>query len=368
MRFGLKVGLIVIEEVAPLQDTLHSYDYELPREFIAQHPPAKRDSSRLLVLDRADGRFSHRHFSDLLDYLKPGDVLVLNDSKVIPAKVIGRRATGGRVVGLFIEQEEDGSAEMMLQSRGRLRVGDEIAFADGKLVGRLVERKERGIWQVDIGKQDVLSVLDAHGRAPLPPYIKRPISDDPDIESDRTQYQTVYARISGSIAAPTAGLHFTEDLIRTIENKGIKVVYVTLHVGLGTFLPVRTEHIPDHDMLPEAFSFTQETADTISRAKAKGRRVIAVGTSTVRVLEHIARKADTTKGLKARSGKTGLYIYPPFEFRLVDALLTNFHLPKSTNLVLVSAFAGWERILAAYEEAKRRGYRFYSFGDAMLIL
>ncbi len=345
-----------------------AYDYELPRGLIAQQPAPRRDESRLMVLGRCSSRLKHRRFSDLPDYLNPGDVLVLNDSKVLPAKLLGTRETGGRAVALVLGYDENGRGQIMLQARGNLQPGEKIAFAEGKLQAKLLEREPGGVWRVDFGKQDVTPVLEEVGRAPLPPYIKRDVFDDPFVEGDRKRYQTVYARAPGSIAAPTAGLHFTRELLQKIAAKGVQVAYLTLHVGLGTFAPLRTERVEEHRMHAEHFTFTQECAAAVNQAKRADRRVIAVGTSAVRVLESVAGEAEAPDKLAPCSGQASLFIYPPFEFRIVDVLLTNFHLPRSSTLLLACAFAGRERILAAYEQAKLERYRFYSYGDAMLII
>ena len=360
-----------------------AFDYELPRELIAQHPAARRDESRLLVLPRDSDRLEHRRFRDLGDYLDPGDLLVLNDTRVVPVRLVGRRETGGWVELLLIGP--DGGADgpppsaragrepgrhhvwrALVKSRGHLRPGERLHLEGGALGCTLRGRTRDGETLVELDR-DVPAVLEALadvGRMPLPPYIKRPRGDDPDREADRERYQTVYAARSGAIAAPTAGLHFTPELLDRLEAKGVRRATVTLHVGLGTFQPVRAERIEDHAMHGEHFELSDAAARAIAHTRAAGRRIVAVGTTATRVLETVARRP----ALAAAAGRTDLFIAPGFDFRLTDRLITNFHLPRSTLLMLVAALAGRERILAAYEEAKRRRYRFYSYGDAMLIL
>ena len=349
------------------------FDYELPRELIAQHPRASRDESRLLVLDRATDAIEHRFFRDVADYLEPGDLLVLNDTKVVPARLVGHRATGGRVEILLIaprpEQVGAGGGSVwraMVKCRGHLQAGEAIAVEGGALACTYCERTEGGDALVEFDRDEAAlrEALEQVGRAPLPPYIKRPPEDDPDREADRTRYQTIYARRPGAIAAPTAGLHFTSHVFDSLRAKGVGTATVTLHVGLGTFRPVKAERVEDHEMHAEWFELPLEAAQAVEAARAAGRRVVPVGTTATRVLEAAARSAPWGPA----SGWTDLFITPGFEFRLTDALITNFHLPRSTLLMLVASLAGRERILAAYEEAKRLGYRFYSYGDAMLIL
>ncbi len=359
------------------------FDYELPKKFIAQHPAKKRDQSRLMVLHRATGRTEHRLFRHLPAYLGPGDVLVVNDTRVVRARLYGRRATGGTVEALLVRASAgQGRAtgggevwEAMLNARGRLRDGETIAFADD-LSATLLGRDEKGTSLLELHcRGEVRAVLDRIGRAPLPPYIKRPRRDDPHADEDVERYQTVYAREPGAVAAPTAGLHFSPELLAAVRTTGCATAAVTLHVGPGTFKPVTAEHIEQHAVDPEYYVCSQDTADAVNRAE----RVIAVGTTTCRVLETLARGQTgmsappgrvsvPPKKITSGEGWTDLFIHPPYEFKVVDCLLTNFHLPRSSLLMLVSALAGRERILAAYEEAKRQQYRFYSYGDAMLIL
>ncbi len=340
---------------------LTDYDYDLPRDRIAQEPPARRDASRLMVLDRAGGPPRHARFRDVPQLLRPGDLLVLNDSRVIPARLVGVRGTGGRVAVLLVRPLGDGGRdwEVLAEGGGRL-VGETLAF--GRVRGTMEAWKEaRGRMRFDA---DPLGTrAGAARRAPLPPYIKRPKTGDDRRRTDLRRYQTVYARLPGSIAAPTAGLHFTRGILDRLARRGVATAAVTLHVGPGTFQPVRTDRVDDHRMESESYVLGAAAVRAIRAAKAAGRRVIAVGTTTVRALESAARGP----GLVPHAGRTSLFIRPPFDFRAVDGLVTNFHLPKSTLLMLVSALAGRERVLAAYAEAVRSGYRFYSYGDAMLL-
>jgi len=343
---------------------LSLFDYDLPREMIAQMPVEPRDSARLMVLDRQTGAIRHAIFRDLPEFLEPGDLLVINDTRVFPARTLGRRSTGGRVEVLFIRQIAPGKWEALVHCHGVPKPGEQLMLEDDALAIRLIERVHAGRWIVSLPRGvDLLERLEAIGRVPLPPYIRR----DPDRQRepmDRERYQTVYAREPGAIAAPTAGLHFTERLMSALEVKGVRVARITLHVGVGTFQAIRVQDIRKHRMEREYYRIPASTAALITEAKAAGRRVVCVGTTTCRALESAADEA----GLRPSEGWTDLYIYPPYRFRVVDALITNFHLPRSTLLVMVSAFAGRERILSAYEVAKREGYRFYSYGDAMLIL
>jgi len=348
-----------------------AFDYHLPRELIAQHPLPRRDASRLLVLHRATGAVEHRRFPDIVDYLEPGDLLVLNDTRVLPARLVGRRATGGRVELLLVapaaEPPPRGSLwRAMVKCRGRLRPGETVALEGGALPCVYRGRTDKGQALVAFDRQaaSLLDTLEAIGRAPLPPYIKRPPDQDPDRGADLERYQTVYARQPGAIAAPTAGLHFTPELLDRLHAGGVGRTTVTLHVGLGTFKPVTAEQVEDHAMHAEWFELSREAAEAVTAARAAGRRVVPVGTTATRVLETAARAPQWG----AQAGWTELFITPGFEFRLADALVTNFHLPRSTLLMLVAAFAGLERVLAAYDEATRLGYRFYSYGDAMLLL
>lgn len=339
---------------------LPAYDYDLPPEAIAQQPVEPRDHSRLLVLDRGTGATEHRHFADLPDLLDHGDLLVLNDTRVIRARLFGRKQPGGgQVELLLVRQLGAGRWEAMLRASGRLRAGLRIDLPDGSEAA-LVRALERPHWEVALPEDDRLEcLLEAHGHVPLPPYIRRP-----DEAADRERYQTVYARASGAVAAPTAGLHFTPHLLARLDAAGIARAMVTLHVGPGTFRPLDAEALRTGRLHREWYQLTPEVAARILRVREAGGRVVAVGTTATRVLETCA---PTLGRLEPGSGETDLFIHPPYRPRIVDALVTNFHLPRSSLLMLVAAFAGRERVLAAYAEALRAGYRFYSYGDAMLI-
>jgi S-adenosylmethionine:tRNA ribosyltransferase-isomerase len=350
------------------------FKFDLPDALIAQSPTAKRDQSRLMVLHRNDYRLEHRRFPDLLGFLQPGDVLVLNNSRVIRARLRGVNAkTGGKFEILLVEENAQNDWWGMIRPGRNARVGTQIILPKGnkniEILATVAEINAAGNRRlVFSGTDNIYNELDQLGEMPLPPYIQR----DAESLEDQERYQTVYANPAGSIAAPTAGLHFTEKLLEEIRSRGVKICFVTLHVGPGTFLPVKTEELAAHQMHEERFELGEETVRTISEAKQSGRRVIAVGTTTVRVLESVAQM--NSGKLNVYKGKTNIFIYPPFSFQVVDALLTNFHLPCSTLLMLVSALAspadvrGREMILSAYAEAIRENYRFFSYGDAMLIL
>ena len=353
------------------------YDYKLPPELVAQNPAAQRDASRLLVCHRNSDRIEHRLFSELTEYLHPGDVLVLNNSRVIPARLRGTNAkTGGQFELLLLEEAGRNDWWVMLRPGKRAREGTQVQLrsSSGKTVpitATVTAKNEEGHRRVCFtGVTDIRTVLEELGEVPLPPYIER--QDRAGLEPDRERYQTVFAHAPGSVAAPTAGLHFTEDLLGRVRRAGVAVCFVTLHVGLGTFAPVKSEEITAHVMHEERFELSAHAARTINQARAGGGRVMAVGTTTLRVLETLGKTEPTE--LVAYSGRTRIFIHPPYDFRLVDALLTNFHLPRSTLLMLVSAFAapgtttGREKILGAYGEAILRRYRFFSYGDAMLLL
>ena len=332
--------------------------YELPEELIAQTPLQQRDASRLLDLDRTTGEIRHKHFFDLPDALCEGDCLVLNDSRVLPARLLGKRSTGGAVEVVLLRDLGDGKWECLTRPGKKTRPGAELSFGDNLLAATVVDAVEDGNKILQFHYDGIfLEILEKLGKMPLPPYIKEELQD-----SER--YQTVYSRNLGSAAAPTAGLHFTPELLEKIRARGVKVCYVTLHVGLGTFRPVKEEEIQDHIMHSEYCEIPQETADIINETKKNGHRVIAVGTTTCRTLESFAQ-ADGT--LCASSGWTDIFIYPGYTLKCIDALVTNFHLPESTLVMLVSALAGRETILHAYEVAVQERYRFFSFGDAMLI-
>lgn len=335
------------------------FNYELPKELIAQTPLEKRDTSRLMTLDRKTGAWEHHHFYELPDFLEPGDCLILNDSRVLPARLLGQRLPGGGAceVLLLIDRGEK-TWECLVRPGKHLRKGARLSFGDGELTAEVTEVLEGGNRLVRFEYDGIfLEVLDRLGKMPLPPYIKEELQD-------RERYQTVYSKVVGSAAAPTAGLHFTEDLLQKVQNKGVNIGYVTLHVGLGTFRPVKEDDITDHLMHSEYCVIPQETADLINTTKKNGGRVICVGTTSCRTLESWAAEDGT---MKASAGWTNIFIYPGYRFKVMDALITNFHLPESTLIMLVSALAGRENVLNAYEEAVRERYRFFSFGDAMFI-
>lgn len=352
-------------------DLLSSYDYDLPAELIAAHPAPRRDAARLLALDRATGRIAHRQIIDLPQLLTPGDLLVLNETKVVRAKLRGVRAqTGGRWEGLFVAATESGAWRIIGQTRGKLQPGESLTImpsgdredsAGGALTLTLLQRGEEGEWLAAPSPDgDPFQLLEQFGEVPLPPYIERP---SPAAE-DRERYQTVYARTPGAIAAPTAGLHFTPELLAACRDRGVETAAVTLHVGIGTFRPVTAERLSEHVMHAEYCELPEATVLAIERTRQRGGRVVAVGTTTVRTLESVAAASGE---LRAWRGPTRLFIRPPWQFRAVDALLTNFHLPRSTLLVLLCAFAGREPVLAAYEAAIQERYRFFSYGDAMFV-
>lgn len=353
------------------------FDFDLPPELIAQHPSPERGQSRLLVIDRNHNKIAHKTFPNLPGFLSPGDVLVLNDSRVIPARMRGTNAkTGGRFEILLLEENEPNDWWAMVRPGRAAKIGTEILIAPPKAMpeadrmsATVLDRNPEGRYRLRFSGRDIKPLLDSVGEIPLPPYIAREKGgQSPD---DKERYQTVYARNDGSVAAPTAGLHFTGDLLEKIRRAGVTVCFVTLHVGPGTFQPVKSPHLSGHIMHDERFVLGEETVRAVNDAKKSGRRVFAAGTTTVRVLESVA--AQNAGKLNVYDGKTNIFIYPPYDFKIVDALVTNFHLPRSTLLMLVSAFAapgetrGREVILAAYAEAIRERYRFYSYGDAMLI-
>lgn len=333
--------------------------YELPEELIAQTPLEKRDFSRLLHLDKETGAIEHRHFYDLPEYLRAGDCLVLNDTRVLPARLLGCRKTGGSVELVLLRDLGDGRWECLSRPGRKTKPGTELYFGDGELTASVEAVAEGGNRIVRFHYEGIfLEVLERLGKMPLPPYIKEELQD-------AERYQTVYSRELGSAAAPTAGLHFTPELLKQIEQMGVKICYVTLHVGLGTFRPVKEEEIENHEMHSEFCVISQETADIVNSTKKNGGRVIAVGTTSCRTLESFAQEDGT---LKEGSRWTDIFIYPGYRFRCIDGLVTNFHLPESTLVMLVSALAGREHILQAYDTAVKMRYRFFSFGDAMLIL
>ena len=334
------------------------FDYELPEELIAQTPLERRDSSRLMTLDKYTGETGHWHFYDLPRFLRPGDCLVLNDSRVLPARLIGHRPTGGACEVLLLVDRGDNLWECLVRPGRKLHPGAQIIFGEGQLTATVEEEIEDGKRLVRFHYQGIfLEILEQLGKMPLPPYIKAELEDN-------ERYQTVYSKVVGSAAAPTAGLHFTPELLKQVQDMGVKVCYVTLHVGLGTFRPVKAEDIQDHTMHSEFCMISQETADQINQTKREGGRVICVGTTSCRTIESFAAEDGT---LTARSGWTSIFIYPGYRFKVLDALITNFHLPQSTLVMLVSALAGREHVLSAYAQAVQERYRFFSFGDAMLI-
>ena len=335
------------------------FDYELPESLIAQTPLEKRDSSRLLVLDKNTGEIKHEHFNNIIDYLKEGDVLCLNNTKVIPARLHGiKEETNAHIELLLLKEKKGDMWECLTRPAKRVKVGSMISFGDGLLKAECVEEKEEGIRVFKLHYQGILyEILDRLGEMPLPPYIHAKLKD-------KDRYQTVYAKYEGSAAAPTAGLHFTNELLEQIKDKGIDIVYVTLHVGLGTFRPVNVEDVTKHKMHSEFYMMSKETASILNKAKEEHRRIISVGTTSVRTLETIMNLYGT---FKECSGWTDIFIYPGYEFKAIDCLITNFHLPKSTLVMLVSALAGKENILNAYKEAVNEKYRFFSFGDSMFI-
>jgi S-adenosylmethionine:tRNA ribosyltransferase-isomerase len=337
------------------------FDYDLPASLIAQEPVEPRDQARLLVVRRESRAIEHRHFFDLPDLLRPGDLLVLNDTRVLHARLLGRRAaTGGKWEGLFLRAHADGTWEMLCQTRGTLKPGEVIDVEPGPFALKLLDRLPDGRWRVEPQPAgDPAGLLERFGQVPLPPYIRKGTARP----ADRERYQTVYARRAGAVAAPTAGLHFTPRVFDQLKRRGIGWAFVTLHVGLGTFRPVEVEDYTRHEMHREWGELSAATADAIRACKDRGGRVVAVGTTSVRVLESAARAG----AIQSWSGETDLYIYPPYEYRVVDALVTNFHLPRTTLLLLVAALAGADLLRRAYETAVAQRYRFFSYGDAMLI-
>ena len=335
------------------------FDYYLPKELIAQTPLEKRDESRLLVLDKKNGCVSHKKFYDIIDYLNPGDALVINDTKVIPARIIGEKMDTGAIIELLLLKDVASDTwECLAKPQKRLKMGTIISFGDGRLKAKVKEIKDEGITIVTLIYDGILmEILESLGTMPLPPYIHEKLDN-------QEMYQTVYAKDYGSAAAPTAGLHFTKELLKKIEEKGIKIVHVTLHVGLGTFRPVMVDDIKSHKMHSEHFILTKEAADTLNSIRQSGGKIYAVGTTSVRTLETVMQKNDKFVPMV---GDTEIFIYPGFKFKAIDGLITNFHLPKSTLVMLVSALAGRENILNAYKIAVNERYRFFSFGDAMLI-
>ena len=353
-----------------MSDTLHTtqestcdfktkdFWYDLPQELIAQTPLEKRDSSRLLVMNKETGELSHRHFYDIVEYLNPGDCLVMNDSRVLPARLLGHRPTGGAVELLLLRDLGDKKWECLAKPGKKIRPGQEVIFGNGELTATVEEVQEDGNRIVRFHYEGIfLEILEHLGKMPLPPYIQAELQD-------QERYQTVYSRETGSAAAPTAGLHFTKELLEQIEKKGVTLAYVTLHVGLGTFRPVKAEQISQHHMHSELCMMSRETAQLLNDTRKRGGRIVCVGTTSCRTLESLVNPDGT---FEEKSKWTDIFIYPRYTFRAMDALITNFHLPESTLVMLVSAFAGRDHILHAYEEAVKERYRFFSFGDAMFL-
>lgn len=335
------------------------FDFDLDEDLIAQHPMKNRDESRLMLMNRTSGEISHKRFYDIVDYLEPGDVLVLNDTRVIPARLFGNRPDKDeKIEVLLVKREEDDVWETLVKPGKKMKLGSNITFGDGLLNGEVVDINDEGNRFIKFSYEGIFEeILDELGNMPLPPYITEKLED-------KERYQTVYAKHEGSAAAPTAGLHFTNELLDTIRQKGVIVKFVTLHVGLGTFRPVKVDDVEKHNMHSEMYIMPKDTADAINEAKKNGNKIIAVGTTCIRTLESVHKKHGD---IREDSGWTDIFIYPGFEFKVVDSLITNFHLPKSTLLMLVSAFSTKENILRAYDIAVKERYRFFSFGDAMFI-
>ena len=338
---------------------LEDFDYDLPQELIAQVPLEKRDTSRLMVLDKNTGEVEHKHFTDILDYMEEGDTLVLNDTKVLPARLIGVKEDTGAIIEVLLLKDIEGATwECLTKPAKRVHVGTVISFGDGKLKAKCVFEGEDGIRKYDLIYDGILlEILDELGTMPLPPYIHEKLED-------QTRYNTVYAKNIGSSAAPTAGLHFTKELLEKVKRKKVNIAYVTLHVGLGTFRPVMEDNILDHKMHTEYYEMSKETADILTKTKENHKKIIAVGTTSVRTLETIMTKYGE---FRECCGNTDIFIYPGYKFKAIDYLITNFHLPKSTLIMLISALAGREKVLNAYKIAVEEKYRFFSFGDSMLI-
>ena len=338
---------------------LSDFYYDLPQELIAQDPLLKRDNSRLMVMDRKTGEITHKHFYDVIDYLHPGDCLVINNTKVIPARLLGvKEDTGAAIEVLLLKRHDDKTWETLVKPGKKMKPGARVTFGDGLLTGEVIDVVEEGNRLIRFAYEGIWEeLLDKLGQMPLPPYITHKLED-------KNRYQTVYAKHEGSAAAPTAGLHFTKELLQKIEDKGIRIANVTLHVGLGTFRPVKVDNILEHHMHSEFYVIEEADARIINETRASGGKVVAVGTTSTRTLETVAKEDGT---VSACSGWTDIFIYPGYRFKVVDRLITNFHLPESTLLMLVSAFSSREEILHAYEEAVKEQYRFFSFGDAMLL-
>ena len=341
------------------------FDYELPEELIAQLPAEKRENSRMLVLNRANHTIEHKHFYDIVDLIEPDSLLVLNDTKVLPARLKGEKDTGAKIEIFLLKQTIEDCWDVLIKPSKRVKQGTVVKISDELSVEVLKRLEDDGEWSVRLLYEgDVLDVLHRNGNIPLPPYIERKLPSEDLKKLDFERYQTVYARDEGSVAAPTAGLHFTKEILQKLKSKGVEIKYVTLNVGLGTFRPVKCENILEHKMHTEEFEISEDTAQAVNKAKKDGRKIIAVGTTTVRTLETAFSQFGKVKACRSASE---LFIYPPYEFKVVDNLITNFHLPKSTLLMLVSALAGKDFIFDAYREAIAQKYRFYSYGDCMYI-
>lgn len=345
---------------------LSDFDYDLPKELIAQQPLENRDDARLLILYRSTGKIEHRKFYEITEYLSAGDLLVLNNTKVIPARIRGNKISGASIELLFVEELEENRWKVLIKSRARLKEKEEIHIDNNTISMNLLERSENGAWYVEFNKDnDIKRLLNQRGEMPLPPYIKRNNKDrDALCLLDQERYQTVFAQKEGAIAAPTAGLHFSQNTLTSIKTLGVEIGFITLHVGLGTFLPMKTEDVRNHQMHKEYYNCPEQIVQKIKKTKEKNNRVIATGSTSCRVLETVAMNGKSPQ----LSGWTNLFIYPPYHFQYVDVLLTNFHLPKTSLLLLISAFAGRENVMNAYEIAKRNGYRFFSYGDCMMII
>lgn len=341
------------------------FDYTLPEELIAQTPSEKRENSRMMVLGVNDGTIQHKHFYDIVDLLDDNCVLILNNTKVIPARLYGYKDTGAKIEVFLLKEKENNHWEVLIKPSKRVKVGTIVKVSEELSVEVAEQLQDDGKWLVKmLYEGNILDILHRVGNIPLPPYIERKMTSDELKKLDFERYQTVYAKDEGSVAAPTAGLHFTKEILNKLADKGVEIGYVTLNVGIGTFRPVKCDNVLDHKMDSETFEISQETADLINRAKAQGKKIIAVGTTTVRTLETAFKQFGCIKACKSSSE---LFIYPPYEFKVIDKLITNFHLPKSTLLMLVSALAGKDFIFRAYEEAIKNKYRFYSYGDCMFI-
>ena len=344
---------------------ISEFDYELPENLIAQMPADKRQNSKMLVLDKQNKTIEHKHFFDIVNYIEPNSILVLNNTKVLPARLYGTKETGAKIEVFLLESKENKNWSCLIKPSKRIKPDTVITISDELKVRPIKRLEDDGEWLVELVYDgELMEILHKVGNIPLPPYIERKLKAEELKQFDMERYQTVYAKDEGSVAAPTAGLHFTQEILQKLKDKGIEVAYVTLNVGLGTFRPVKCDNVLDHKMHSETYEITQEAADLINNAKAQGKKLVAVGTTTVRTIETAYQKLGC---IKACHDHSELFIYPPYEFKVVDELLTNFHLPKSTLVMLVSALAGKENILNAYKIAVDEKYRFFSFGDAMFI-